>query len=152
MKKAARPVAGEMGFVFSAFAWSYVLAQLPGGWLLDRFGSKITYFFSIFLWSLFTMLMGGVGFFTGAAAVALLFACACWSARPKRLRSPATAASRRPGSPPPSGAPRRDLQLGPVFRHRAVRAADGLAGAHLRLAERVLRDGRASASRWPSSG
>jgi ACS family glucarate transporter-like MFS transporter len=63
----------QMGFVFSAFAWSYVLAQLPGGWLLDRFGSKITYFFSIFLWSLFTMLMGTVGFFTGAAAVTALF-------------------------------------------------------------------------------
>jgi ACS family glucarate transporter-like MFS transporter len=64
----------QMGFVFSAFAWSYVLAQLPGGWLLDRFGSKITYFFSIFLWSVFTMLMGTVGFVSGASAVALLFA------------------------------------------------------------------------------
>jgi ACS family glucarate transporter-like MFS transporter len=63
----------EMGFVFSAFAWSYVAAQLPGGWLLDRFGSKITYFFSIFLWSLFTLLTGGVGFLTGAAAVGTLF-------------------------------------------------------------------------------
>jgi ACS family glucarate transporter-like MFS transporter len=63
----------QMGFVFSAFAWSYVLAQLPGGWLLDRFGSKITYFFSIFLWSVFTMLMGTVGFLTGAAAVTTLF-------------------------------------------------------------------------------
>ncbi|KGF78614.1 glucarate transporter [Massilia sp. JS1662] len=63
----------EMGFIFSAFAWSYVAAQLPGGWLLDRFGSKITYFFSIFLWSLFTLLTGGVGFVTGAAAVATLF-------------------------------------------------------------------------------
>jgi len=63
----------EMGFVFSAFAWSYVMAQLPGGWLLDRFGSKITYFFSIFLWSLFTMLTGAVGFMTGAAAVGALF-------------------------------------------------------------------------------
>ena len=63
----------EMGFVFSAFAWSYVLAQLPGGWLLDRFGSKITYFFSIFLWSVFTMLMGTVGFLSGAAAVSTLF-------------------------------------------------------------------------------
>lgn len=63
----------EMGYVFSAFAWSYVLAQLPGGWLLDRFGSKITYFFSIFLWSLFTLMMGWVGFFTGATAVAVLF-------------------------------------------------------------------------------
>jgi ACS family glucarate transporter-like MFS transporter len=28
----------QMGYIFSAFAWSYVLAQLPGGWLLDRFG------------------------------------------------------------------------------------------------------------------
>jgi ACS family glucarate transporter-like MFS transporter len=59
--------------VFSAFAWSYVLAQLPGGWLLDRFGSKITYFFSIFLWSIFTMLTGAAGFVAGGAAVALLF-------------------------------------------------------------------------------
>jgi ACS family glucarate transporter-like MFS transporter len=63
----------EMGFVFSAFSWSYVLAQLPGGWLLDRFGSKITYFFSIFLWSIFTMMTGAAGFFTGGAAVIALF-------------------------------------------------------------------------------
>jgi ACS family glucarate transporter-like MFS transporter len=63
----------QMGFVFSAFAWSYVLAQLPGGWLLDRFGSKITYFFSILLWSIFTMFTGAAGFFTGGAAVAALF-------------------------------------------------------------------------------
>jgi ACS family glucarate transporter-like MFS transporter len=62
----------QMGFVFSAFAWSYVLAQLPGGWLLDRFGSKITYFFSIFLWSVFTMFTGVVGFFAGGTALALL--------------------------------------------------------------------------------
>jgi ACS family glucarate transporter-like MFS transporter len=63
----------QMGFVFSAFAWSYVIAQLPGGWLLDRFGSKITYFFSIFLWSVFTMLTGAAGFVAGGAAVTLLF-------------------------------------------------------------------------------
>jgi ACS family glucarate transporter-like MFS transporter len=64
----------QMGFVFSAFAWSYVVAQLPGGWLLDRFGSKITYFFSIFLWSVFTMMTGAAGFVAGGAAVTLLFA------------------------------------------------------------------------------
>lgn len=64
----------QMGFVFSAFAWSYVVAQLPGGWLLDRFGSKLTYFFSIFLWSLFTMLTGTVGFLAGGAAVTTMFA------------------------------------------------------------------------------
>jgi ACS family glucarate transporter-like MFS transporter len=74
MRKVFGLSAVQMGFVFSAFSWSYVLAQLPGGWLLDRFGSKITYFFSIFLWSLFTMLTGAVGFFTGATAVGVLFA------------------------------------------------------------------------------
>jgi ACS family glucarate transporter-like MFS transporter len=74
IKKALGLDAVQMGFVFSAFAWSYVLAQLPGGWLLDRFGSKITYFFSIFLWSVFTLFTGAAGFVTGGAAVALLFA------------------------------------------------------------------------------
>ncbi|MCS0660271.1 MFS transporter [Massilia terrae] len=74
MKKVFGLSAVEMGFIFSAFAWSYVLAQLPGGWLLDRFGSKITYFFSIFLWSVFTMMTGMVGFMAGGAAVAMLFA------------------------------------------------------------------------------
>jgi ACS family glucarate transporter-like MFS transporter len=74
IKKELGLSAVQMGFVFSAFAWSYVLAQIPGGWLLDRFGSRITYFFSIFLWSLFTLFTGAAGFFTGAAAVIVLFA------------------------------------------------------------------------------
>ncbi len=64
----------QMGYIFSAFAWSYVLAQLPAGWLLDRFGSKTTYFFGLTLWSLFTMFQGTVGFLTGGAAAAALFA------------------------------------------------------------------------------
>jgi ACS family glucarate transporter-like MFS transporter len=74
VKKALGLSAVEMGYIFSAFAWSYVVAQLPGGWLLDRFGSKTTYFFSIFLWSVFTMLQGTVGFLAGGAAVVALFA------------------------------------------------------------------------------
>jgi MFS transporter, ACS family, glucarate transporter len=64
----------QMGYIFSAFAWSYVLAQLPGGWLLDRFGSKTTYVCGLTLWSLFTMFQGTVGFLTGGAAAAALFA------------------------------------------------------------------------------
>ncbi|MGJ4890036.1 MFS transporter [Bradyrhizobium sp. HKCCYLR20261] len=66
------PVA--MGYVFSAFGWSYVLAQVPGGWLLDRFGSRWVYACSIVIWSLFTMMQGWIGFFSGAAAVTALFA------------------------------------------------------------------------------
>jgi ACS family glucarate transporter-like MFS transporter len=74
IKKALGLSPVEMGYIFSAFAWSYVIAQVPGGWLLDRFGSKITYFCSIFFWSLFTVMQGWIGFLTGATAVAALFA------------------------------------------------------------------------------
>jgi ACS family glucarate transporter-like MFS transporter len=62
-----------MGYIFSAFGWAYVIFQLPGGWLLDKFGSKKVYAFSIFFWSLFTLLVGAVGFFTGLLAVVILF-------------------------------------------------------------------------------
>lgn len=62
-----------MGYLFSAFAWAYVACQIPGGWLLDRYGSKRIYFWSILLWSLFTLLQGCIGGL-GAAAVAVLFA------------------------------------------------------------------------------
>jgi ACS family D-galactonate transporter-like MFS transporter len=61
--------AALMGVVFSAFSWSYVVAQIPGGVFLDRFGSKLTYFLSMTLWSLCTLVQGFVG------SVGALFAC-----------------------------------------------------------------------------
>ncbi|SEK60811.1 MFS transporter, ACS family, glucarate transporter [Roseateles sp. YR242] len=64
----------QMGFIFSAFSWSYVAGQLPGGWLLDRFGAKKVYAWSILLWSLFTMLQGTVHYFDVGTAVFALFA------------------------------------------------------------------------------
>ncbi len=73
IKKAFEMSPVAMGYIFSAFAWSYVIFQVPGGWLLDRFGSKMTYFFSIFLWSVFTVMQGAVGFLAGGVAVATLF-------------------------------------------------------------------------------
>ncbi|MFX7287622.1 MFS transporter, partial [Acinetobacter baumannii] len=36
----------------------YVIGQIPGGWLLDKFGARRVYFWSLFLWSLFTVLIG----------------------------------------------------------------------------------------------
>jgi len=65
------PVA--MGYVFSAFSWAYVLCQIPGGWLLDRFGTKVIYGWSITLWSLFTLLQGFVGHLDATTAVVVLF-------------------------------------------------------------------------------
>jgi ACS family glucarate transporter-like MFS transporter len=63
-----------MGFIFSAFGWSYVIGQLPGGWLLDRFGSKRVYAASIFIWSIFTVLQGTVTYLSISLAVSTLFA------------------------------------------------------------------------------
>lgn len=45
-----------MGVAFSAFAWTYTLAQIPGGMFLDRFGNKLTYALSVLFWSIFTLL------------------------------------------------------------------------------------------------
>ncbi|HWH48618.1 MAG TPA: MFS transporter [Burkholderiales bacterium] len=50
--------AAIMGLVFSAFSWTYAAAQIPGGIFLDRFGSRLTYFLSVSVWSLFTLLHG----------------------------------------------------------------------------------------------
>ena len=64
----------SLGYALSAFSWAYVAAQIPGGWILDRFGSKRTYLWSIGLWSCFTLLQGSVGLLgQGAFAVVTLF-------------------------------------------------------------------------------
>ncbi len=62
------PVA--LGFLLSAFSLSYVTMQIPGGWLLDRFGSRLVYLWSIIAWSLFTALQGFVGLLGSARQAA----------------------------------------------------------------------------------
>lgn len=47
-----------MGFVFSAFSWTYAFAQIPGGMLLDRLGVRVTYALSLALWSTSTLAHG----------------------------------------------------------------------------------------------
>jgi MFS transporter, ACS family, D-galactonate transporter len=47
-----------MGLAFSAFSWTYAAAQIPGGILLDRIGVRLTYYWSVTLWSICTMLQG----------------------------------------------------------------------------------------------
>lgn len=62
-----------MGYIFSAFGWSYAAMQIPSGWLLDKFGSRLVYGLGLFLWSLFTALQGTVGFLNGASVVIMFF-------------------------------------------------------------------------------
>lgn len=48
--------------------------QIPGGWLLDKFGSKKVYSYSLFFWSLFTFLQGFIDVFPLAwAGVSMFF-------------------------------------------------------------------------------
>jgi ACS family D-galactonate transporter-like MFS transporter len=58
MTKELGLTAVAMGVVFSAFSWTYAAAQIPGGILLDRIGVRLTYFFSVTIWSTFTLLQG----------------------------------------------------------------------------------------------
>lgn len=62
-----------MGYVFSAFGWAYVIGQLPGGRLLDRFGTKRVYAVSLFTWSIFTFAQGLTAGLAAATAVAVMF-------------------------------------------------------------------------------
>jgi ACS family glucarate transporter-like MFS transporter len=51
----------SLGIAFSAFNWSYTGLQIPGGWLLDRFGTRKVYGIGLIIWSLFTAFQGFAG-------------------------------------------------------------------------------------------
>jgi ACS family D-galactonate transporter-like MFS transporter len=53
----------QLGMIFSAFGWTYVALQIPGGLLTDRFGAGILYAVSLAGWSLVTLLQGFVNGF-----------------------------------------------------------------------------------------
>ena len=47
-----------MGWSISAFNWSYAMFQVPGGWLADRFGSRLVLGISMAWWAIFTAATG----------------------------------------------------------------------------------------------
>jgi ACS family glucarate transporter-like MFS transporter len=63
----------QLGYLFSAFGWAYVIGQIPGGALLDRFGSRPVYIWSITLWSVFTALQAFVPYFAFVPVMISLF-------------------------------------------------------------------------------
>ena len=48
----------QLGLIFSAFGWSYAALQIPGGILVDKFGPRLVYTFSLICWSLATLFQG----------------------------------------------------------------------------------------------
>ncbi|QDU60390.1 L-galactonate transporter [Planctomycetes bacterium Pan216] len=53
----------HQGLLLSAFFWTYALAQIPAGWLVDRFNVKWVYAIGYAVWSVATALTGFVGNF-----------------------------------------------------------------------------------------
>src|SRR6202035_1390613 len=51
----------EIGLVFSAFAYPYLVFQIIGGWVSDRFGAKRTLIVCGALWAVATILTGFAG-------------------------------------------------------------------------------------------
>jgi len=58
----------HMGWILSAFGWTYAFCQIPGGWLVDRVGPRFFYPILLILWSMATALLGVVG-----SVVSLIF-------------------------------------------------------------------------------
>lgn len=48
----------QLGWIFSAFGWTYAALQIPGGWLVDRIRPRVLYAGCIAGWSLTTLLQG----------------------------------------------------------------------------------------------
>jgi sugar phosphate permease len=59
----------ELGFLQSAFGYPYLLCQIFGGWIGDRFGPRRTLFLCGLVWAAATMLTGAAGGLT------MLFMC-----------------------------------------------------------------------------
>ena len=62
----------ELGIAFSAFAYSYAIFQVIGGWFADRFGSRLTLLLCGMIWVVTTMATGLVGSFAALLAVRFL--------------------------------------------------------------------------------
>jgi MFS family permease len=87
----------QLGLVFSAYAYPYVVFQFIGGWVSDRFGAKRTLICCSLIWALATALTGLAGGFATLVAARLLLglgegatfpaattAMATWFAKDKR--------------------------------------------------------------------
>lgn len=61
----------QLGLVFSAFAYPYLVFQVIGGWVGDKFGPRWTLFLCGLIWSVATMATGLIGGLTSLFAVRL---------------------------------------------------------------------------------
>lgn len=68
--------AAALGATASAFFLGYTLMQIPGGYLTDRFGSKVMVIVSLLVWSLMTIVTGWAWSVAALIAIRFLFGVA----------------------------------------------------------------------------
>ena len=76
-----------MGWVVSAFNWSYTAFQIPGGWLADRYGPRIVLAGAMAWWSIFTAGTGLTFNALSLAATRMLFGAGEAAAFPSGSRA-----------------------------------------------------------------
>jgi MFS family permease len=90
----------QVGLVFSAFAYPYLVFQILGGWISDRWGARLTLTISAVIWAAATLLTGlasglttmlcarvMLGFGEGATFPAATRAMSDWTQKEKRAFS-----------------------------------------------------------------
>jgi len=91
---AKEPITGEMGlsdaamgFIFSAFALGYAIAQIPSGWFADKAGPRVALTAVVAVWSVMTALTGAAWSFVSLVAIRLIFGMAEAGAFPGSARA-----------------------------------------------------------------
>jgi ACS family glucarate transporter-like MFS transporter len=64
----------KLGYLFSGFSWAYVLAQLPAGGLLDKYGCKSIYAYAIMACAVCAFGVGLAGYLPVSLAFAAIMA------------------------------------------------------------------------------
>lgn len=77
----------ELGIIFSAFAYSYLIFQIVGGWFCDRFGAKKTIILCGSIWIISTIGTGFVGGFVSLLVFRLLLGIGEGAALPSQARA-----------------------------------------------------------------
>lgn len=62
----------QMGLLLSAFLWPYAIANLPAGWLVDRFGPRKMFAWASGLWSIATLISAFVNSYSLLYAMRML--------------------------------------------------------------------------------
>jgi ACS family D-galactonate transporter-like MFS transporter len=62
----------HMGWILSAFGWTYAFCQIPAGWLVDRIAPRFFYPAILILWSIATVMLGVVGSVISLICIRLL--------------------------------------------------------------------------------